>query len=1099
MSSRKTEQGFAEAEARLQTRRIVRNHALMGAFIGTALALASWVFELLRRDLGWNLVNIATIHDHNPLLYLIDFAPLIAAALFGKIGQIQARITVSNLELEDRVNERTFQITLEKARTSAIFDNAADGIITFNERGIIESYNRAAQRIFGYESGDAIGRSLRMMLPALEWDPQSDSFSRLIQTRGVESGAGNSREIEGLRRDGTSVPIDIDISKFSVGEDLFYTAIVRDITERKRNERLQKSLTRVTEMVNKVQDLGQLYRAIRDSLGEVIDVSNLSIALYDPKSESFEIAYSMDERAGAGSAQTSGEHSLFALVLDKGVTLSLTQAQLDRLVREGRVHSADARFTSWLGVPLLGPDRAVGVLAVKSYEEGVFFSERDVWVMNFISSQIANAIDREHARELLRQNERRYRRIVEEAGELVFTTDLLGKFTYTNPTVSRVTGYSDADLLLMNFFDLVEEMARKSVSNFYHNQRESQIRESLLEFVLVTRDNRRRWIEQKTTLLYDEGEVIGYEAVAHDVTDRREAEEALREREERFRSLSSSSPIGVFQLDAHGSCIYVNTRFEEITGRPSNEVMGGSWMNVIHREERETFRTEWIFAREEGAAAAREVRVETPDGQVRWVNVRWAATHDSKGVTTGYVGTFEDITRRKRSERISQVLYDISQSAQESMDLLEFFARLQKSLDTVIDTTNFYVALYDPELQVVRFPYAMENRVESLNLPPRPVGKGLTGYMLRKGKPVLLDERGMRAVYEAGEAELIGKPAKNWLGIPLMNDGRPIGAVIIQSYTDTSHFSEADLQTMTVVSTQITAAILRKQGEEAAREYTRQLAEAHKRIKEDLATAARVQRARLPKEAPDFPGLEFTWLFDSCEEVAGDMFNFVPLDQHRLGVYILDVSGHGVSAALLSMSLSRALTAANDGSGVLLRREGLDLVVASPAAVMEAMNERFPMNLETNQYFTMLYGILDMRDFRFRWVRAGHPAPVMVTQDGARELGGSCGPAVGIIPGIRYQENELVMAPGESLVLFTDGVDESASGSGEEFGLQRVISSLGRRQGEPIETAVRALRSDIDEFTGGRAQTDDITIVGFRILQDAVEQRMKDSTGTAGA
>src|SRR5690606_37375726 len=125
-----------------------------------------------------------------------------------------------------------------------------------------------------------------------------------------------------------------------------------------------------------------------------------------------------------------------------------------------------------------------------------------------------------------------------------------------------------------------------------------------------------------------------------------------------------------------------------------------------------------------------------------------------------------------------------SLAAQSTEDLNEYFASIHESLDTVIDTTNFYIALYDATTDALRFPYAVENRGQRLDLAPRTLGKGLTGYMIRKARPVLLDERGMQALYDSDEAVLIGKPAKNWLGIPLVTNNRVVGGVIIQSYTD---------------------------------------------------------------------------------------------------------------------------------------------------------------------------------------------------------------------------------------------------------------------------------------------------------------------------
>lgn len=1060
--------------------RTVSRYAAMGCFLGVALTAGAWVFQFIRDELPLTLQSIVLIHRNNPLLFLIDLSPGLFALLFGMVGHVHALVEESKAELEDRVNQRTFEITLEKARTNAILDTAADGIVTFDEQGVINGYNNAAERMFGYRPSEALGRMMQMMIPGLQVQP-SQLSTEFVRSRSLFSGRPQIREFEGLRKDGTTVPIEVDVSKVTIGEEVSYTAIIRDITDRKRQERLEKSLMQVSTAVNQVESLEDLYPSIHRFLGQVLDVTNFFIGVYNEKTDSFDIPYIADEQHRSPQRFLPAEGTLLGVLLKRREPLLLDREGYEELLVEGKIEALDIPFQSWLGVPLFSLGKPIGVLVVQTYIEGLSYTERDVWIMNFVSGQIANAIDRENARELLRSSEKRYRRMVEEAGDLVYTLDVLGHFTYVNPPTVKLTGYSEEELIGKHYLELVADSHKTFVQKTYRRQLENKTRETTLEFPVVTRHGEERWIEQKATLVVEEERIIGFEAVVHDVTERRQAEEALREREERFRSLSASSPIGIFQLDQRGNCIYVNKRFEEITGRTLDEMQGTNWMNVVHEEERETFRTEWIFARDDSQSAAREVRVQRPDGTVRWVNIRWTATHGDNGAVMGYVGTFEDISKRKASEKISGVLYEISQAAQTTPDLDEFFSSLHCSLDSIIDTTNFYIALYDDETDTLRFPYAVENRGQRITLAERKLGKGLTGYMIRKARPVLLDERSMNELYQSGEAQLIGKPAKNWLGIPLIADGRVEGGVIIQSYTDAGRYTEADVQTMSVVSSQIATAIRRKQAETQAKEYLAQLSQAHSRIKEDLAIAARVQRSRLPKAPPPVDSVEFSWLFDSCEEVAGDMFNFVMLDDHHVGIYILDVSGHGVSAALLSMTLSRALTAANDGSGVLVHHNGRGPRIATPAEVAAIMNERFPMNQETNQYFTMLYGILDLQNLTFEYVRGGHPAPVLVTDGRARELDEVCGPAIGIIPGIRFETSTLQLQGGDSLILFTDGVDETTNPEGTEFGMERITETLTLNGRLNIHDQIANLREAVNDFRGGRSQLDDITLVGFQV------------------
>ncbi|MCC6547341.1 PAS domain S-box protein [Candidatus Sumerlaeota bacterium] len=1063
----------------------ILSYTAMGFLLGLILLVSAWIAELKSSGVDWTFESVRLAHQRNIPLWFVDAAPIIAALFFGVIGRIQAKLKISNLELENRVRERMVELTMEKARSNAILDTAADGIINFDEAGKILVYNNAAERLFGFERAEITDENVRTLIPMLQEYRGARHFSRLVNLQKPDLDfLTGEKEFEALRKDGSTIPVELDVSRFTVGEEVLYTAIVRDITERRRVQAMERTMQKITQTLNEAQDLPTLYEQIHRSLSQVIEATNLQIALATPGTNTFKTSYEVDQFNTPVDVLDAVESSVLNLVARDGKALLLDQEKYGALVAQGTISPLPHSPTSWLGVPLISMGRTIGVIAVQSFKEGFNYKERDLMLLNLVSSQIAAAIERERAREALRNSERRYRRMIEEAGDIVYTVDLMGNFTYMNPQVIKLTGYEEKELIGERFSKLVDPEWVKRVGQFYRQQRETKLRESEMEFPIVTKDKRTRWIEQKTTLIMDQEEVTGFQAIVHDITERRQAEAALREREERFRSLSASSPIGVFQLDAKANCIYTNRSFQEITGRSYEGTLGAGWIDCIHPEERETFRTEWIFARFDTASAVSEVRVQRPSGAVRWVNIRWAPTYGEEGVLTGFVGTFQDVTEQKRMERVNQVLYEISEAQQSTSDLQEFLAVLQDALGTIIDTTNFYVALHDDQKKTISFPYARENE-EIMNLRERPVGKGLTGIVLRTGKPLLLDEQGILRIYNSGEAELLGKLAKNWLGVPLVSNGKVVGAVVLQSYTDSERFTDNELQMMNFVSSQIAAAVERKQVEDDARRAARELADAHNRIKEDLRIAAKIQKARLPREAPVVPRMEFDWFFDSCDEVAGDMFNFIKLDENRLGIYILDVSGHGIPAALLSMSLSRSLTAATDGSGALMRMNGNGLEIASPARAAEIMNDRYQMSTDTNQYFTMIYGVLDKESMQYRFIRAGHPPLVVVRANGQAEaISRTCGPAVGILPSVRYEEDVVQLEPGDHIILFTDGVDESTNLAGEEFGVERIVKALSPSRPTTVAESVRLLRESLEQFSTGMPQADDITIVGFGIRSE---------------
>lgn len=275
--------------------------------------------------------------------------------------------------------------------------------------------------------------------------------------------------------------------------------------------------------------------------------------------------------------------------------------------------------------------------------------------------------------------------------------------------------------------------------------------------------------------------------------------------------------------------------------------------------------------------------------------------------------------------------------------------------------------------------------------------------------------------------------------------------------------------------------------EERLESRLRRLAEANQRIRRDLEAAAAVQRAHLPERPPALEKLAFAWAYQSCETLGGDMFNLFRLDEGRVGVYVLDVSGHGTAAALLSVSLSRALVPHLQQGGILKRprSEPPHYEIAAPAEVAAELNRRFPLIDEAGRYCTLLYGILEIGTHRFRYVSAGHPAPIVAAGDPLPVRPGAGGPPIGVLEDAAWEEAEIQLAPGSRLLLYTDGVSETANASGERFGEERLRAALSegaRGGGTPgIAGTLARLRAELAAFGGGRSPRDDVTLVGIEV------------------
>ncbi len=274
-----------------------------------------------------------------------------------------------------------------------------------------------------------------------------------------------------------------------------------------------------------------------------------------------------------------------------------------------------------------------------------------------------------------------------------------------------------------------------------------------------------------------------------------------------------------------------------------------------------------------------------------------------------------------------------------------------------------------------------------------------------------------------------------------------------------------------------------KKTEEALREANEQLEAANRRVAEDLDAAARIQQSLLPTSLPDTPGITLAWTFRPCTKLAGDILNIHPLDSRHLAMYMIDVAGHGVAAALFAVTLSRLLSAGPSEirTPATSARNLAGLTLPKPRRVAQSLNERFPFDPETGQYFTMLYGVLDAETLRFRFVSAGHLGPVHDPRQGPAVDLSSGGFPIGLLSNAVYEERVQQLSSGDRLFLFTDGVIEAENEQEEPFGMDRFLAAQSAVRDLPLKDSCDALMSQVVKWCGRKGMDDDASILACQI------------------
>jgi HAMP domain-containing protein len=240
-----------------------------------------------------------------------------------------------------------------------------------------------------------------------------------------------------------------------------------------------------------------------------------------------------------------------------------------------------------------------------------------------------------------------------------------------------------------------------------------------------------------------------------------------------------------------------------------------------------------------------------------------------------------------------------------------------------------------------------------------------------------------------------------------------------------------------------------------------------RRIEDELALARHIQARLMPTAPPEVEGLELAGASESAREVGGDYYDYLPLGDGRVALVIADVSGKGVGAALL-MSGFRASLLSQDLAGT------------DVAEVVGRLNHFLHRSVEPGKFVTAFLGVLDGRSGRFVYCNAGHNAPLLVGADGAVTRLETGGLILGILEHSPYESGEVVLRPGERLVLFTDGVTEAADESDEQWGEERLIELLRSVPQDRCAGVVTRIVGEVRRFESARGASDDVTLIVAR-------------------
>ena len=545
-----------------------------------------------------------------------------------------------------------------EARMHAIVNTAADGIITINERGVIEFFNPVAEKMFGYTAEEVIGQNIRILMPESYQREHEDYITRYMRT-GDKKVIGTRREVVGRRKDGTTFPMELSVGEVSWAHQKLFTGIVRDITKRKAAEEelhYQKILfeapseadidgilvvdsdrkwvffnQRFIEMWDIPEDIAEkqsseaALRWVVDKLVNPQQYRESTLYLYEHPDEECqdEVPLKNGRTFDRYSAPVRGQDGLYygRIWFYRNIT---EQKQVER---ELQTRVQQQTIVSQLGQFALGEvDLAT--------------------LMDKVVHRIAQTLDVELCKvlQLLPDGDA----LLLEAG-VGWKEGLIGY-----ATVSANKGSQAGYTLLSNEPVIVDDLRTETRFSGPPLLSDHGVI-SGLSVMIPTPDPPYGVLGAHTTRrrTFTKDDVYFIQAVANILAmaiERKHAAETLQKSEERFRTLSAASPVGIFQTDAKGNGTYINARNCEITGLSPEESLGQGWMSALHPDDRKRVLAAWSQTTRSGEEFGIEYRFKTPQGKVNWVFGRAIALQNDAGEPRGYIGTLTDITALKQAE-----------------------------------------------------------------------------------------------------------------------------------------------------------------------------------------------------------------------------------------------------------------------------------------------------------------------------------------------------------------------------------------------------------------------------------------------------------------
>jgi len=380
------------------------------------------------------------------------------------------------------------------------------------------------------------------------------------------------------------------------------------------------------------------------------------------------------------------------------------------------------------------------------------------------------------------------------------------------------------------------------------------------------------------------------------------------------------------------------------------------------------------------------------------------------------------------------------------------------------------IILVDKEKQELFFEVATGEKGDEVREVRLRMGEGIAGWVAQTGESVLIPDAATDPRWSNRVSTRVGMPTRNMLCVPVASNGETLGVLQVINKKRNGTFRRSDLRLLELLASPAAVALENMLLYEAlvkSMETLRETTAAKERLESELKIAQDIQRSFLPGDSFAAANVELAARLQPAREVGGDLYHFLDLGEGRLLICLGDVSDKGMPAALFM-------------SGLMIWIKAKSRAYDSPAGIVADINREVSAD-DSTMFATMFLAVLDTRSGRLRYCDAGHCTPYLLGEDGAASpLETSKHLPVGVFDDTEYEDREIDLAPGQTLVLYTDGITEAESPSGEWFGTNGLLAALSSCGGlSPKETADRLVER-VKSFSAGLSPSDDIAVMALK-------------------